>query len=165
MDEFGDNLGFLENFLRKKNHKEMEKKSKEIGNIFVLFGTLPLAPSIYKHFETRLGKFVLWIHDYILGSFGLKGFAPVKTHSILMSREAALKIVPNINEHDFHYENEIVLLAGMFRIPIDAVDETHIPLLQQKQFSIISFIYTTHRLAIMFIEYSCYLRKRLIVTP
>lgn len=140
---------------------DMEAKSREYGNTFILFGTLPVPASAKEVFETRLGRFVLWIHDFILRSFGISGFAPLKTHSMLISREAAIKLIPNISQHDINYENELVLLAGMFRVPIDVVDEVQIA--NSYHFNIASFIYLTFRLFVLFIKYGLEFKRKIIV--
>ena len=132
------------------------ERAEEMGDRHVIFPTLRISESCEPLFSSTLFRFMFWIQDLILGSFDLEGFAPFKTHSMLISRKAALEIIPSLSP-GVDFDEEIVILSAIARIPIDAVEIQKLD--PVSEISYIDFIVYIITLFKFFFLYQTHLRK------
>ena len=126
------------------------EKAQQMGQRHVIIPTLQISDSLQNLFSSTLFQFIFWINDFLLGTFDLAGFAPFKVNAMLISREAALEIMPSLASGP-EFNEEIVILSALSRIPIDTVDIQKLePVSTIKYLDIVYYLITLIKLSILY---------------
>nr|ACA47263.1 dolichyl-phosphate mannose synthase [Trichomonas vaginalis] len=82
----------------------------------IVWGLWPTTDSSYKYVNTNLGKFITWACNKIYKLHNLDTTALSRSRCQLMTREAALDIIPNVVT-DFAADCEMLIISGELEVP------------------------------------------------
>lgn len=96
----------------------------------IIYGLWPVIKKWQTAVNSTLGKFITWATNQVYITHGIDTTALNRSRCLLMTREAAMDIIPNI-AYDIAAEFEMYFICGTLKIPcssyINTVSEKHCP--------------------------------------